>query len=347
MSNTVDRAIEQSQFESSGRAKAMEILRKLALFLVLLVLMAFFATQNENFLTLRNAMTVLRSVSITGVIALGMTLVIISGEIDLSVGSMVALSGVFTAWLFLRLAGAFGPGAEVISVIIAIAASLLVGTLVGVFTASLRNYLRIPSFITTLGLLTALSGAAYLISDGFPIIGFPQWYNYIGAGWLFAGRFEGFPGIPFQVIILFVVFLFLFVLLQFTGMGRSIYAVGANEESARLSGVNVRFVRCVAFGATGFLAALSGIMVSSQIMSGTPAVGAGGEMNAISAVIIGGASLSGGVGKITGTLIGILFLGVVQNGMTMMGMNTHWQAVVRGALVIGAVLFNMMVQKRA
>jgi len=345
MKNSADKVIEQTTLNSAGNSQAIEILRKLALFLVLLALMAFFATQNENFLTLRNAMTVLRTVSITGVIALGMTLVIIAGEIDLSVGSMIAFAGVLTAWLYRHFSNALEMG-EVISVVIAIAITLVAGAIVGVFTATLRSYLRVPSFITTLGLLTALSGTAYLISDGFPIIGFPQWYNYIGAGWLMGDVSENFQGIPFQVIILLVVFLFLFVLMQFTGLGRSIYAVGANEESARLSGVNVKLVRAVAFGVTGFMAALSGIMTSSQIMSGTPAVGSGGEMNAISAVIIGGASLSGGVGKITGTLLGILFLGVLQNGMTMMGMNTHWQAVVRGGLVIGAVLFNMMVQKR-
>jgi len=346
MNNTPNNtAIVQRVFVNMDFAKTMEIVRKLALFLVLIALMIFFSTQNENFLTLRNAMTVLRSVSITGVIALGMTLVIVAGEIDLSVGSMVALSGVLTAWLVGQLMQAMGMG-DVISVIVAVSISLGVGTLVGLFTATLRSFLRIPSFITTLGLLTALSGTAYLISRGFPIITFPSWYNYIGAGWLFAGRFHGFQGIPFQVIILFVVFALLYILLHYTGMGRSIYAVGANEESARLSGVNVYLVRCVAFGVTGFLAALSGVMVSSQIMTGVPAVGAGGEMNAISAVIIGGASLSGGVGKITGTLIGILFLGVLQNGMTMMGMNTHWQAVIRGALVIAAVLFNMLIQKR-
>ena len=343
MSNSAEKMVEQSPQIGSGSSKAVEILRKLALFLVLVALMIFFATQNENFLTLRNAMTVLRTVSITGVIALGMTLVIIAGEIDLSVGSMIAFAGVLTAYLYRHFSNTMG---DVMSIVIAIAITLAAGTLVGVFTATLRSYLRVPSFITTLGLLTALSGTAYLISDGFPIIGFPQWYNYIGAGWLMSGRFEDFPGIPFQVIILFVVFIFLFILMQFTGLGRSIYAVGANEESARLSGVSVKRVRAVAFGVTGFMAALSGIMTSSQIMSGTPAVGSGGEMNAISAVIIGGASLSGGVGKITGTLLGILFLGVLQNGMTMMGMNTHWQAVVRGGLVIGAVLFNMVVQKR-
>ena len=345
MNSTIEKPTEDEKMEESVRTKVGIYVRKSALLLVLIAVMIFFSTQNPNFFTLRNAMTVLRSVSISGVIALGMTLVIISGEIDLSVGSMIALSGVLTAWLVRHLIQVMGMG-EVSGVIIAIAITLIVGALVGIFTATLRNYLRIPSFITTLGLLTALSGTAYLISGGFPIVSFPSWYNYIGAGWLFADRIYGFPGIPFQVIILFVVFTILFVLMQFTGLGRSIYAVGANEESARLSGVNVKFVRCVAFGATGLLAALSGIMVSSQIMTGAPAVGSGGEMVAISAVIIGGASLSGGVGKITGTLLGILFLGVLQNGMTMMGMNTHWQSVITGGLVVGAVLFNMLVQRQ-
>ena len=140
-------------------------------------------------------------------------------------------------------------------------------------------------------------------------------------------------------------FVLIFFLLNYTAFGRSVYAVGGNVESARLSGVNVKRIRSISFGITGFLAALSGLMVSSQIMAGTPSVGTNGEMTAISSIIIGGASLSGGVGKVTGTLIGILFLGVILNGMTIMGISSYWQLVVRGALVIVAVLLNMSTQK--
>lgn len=317
--------------------KRKEFLKTHALECILIILFLILAFTTENFFTLRNMMTILRSCSMNGIIALGMTLVIISGEIDLSVGSMVAFSGCLMSWIARYLTG-IGM-IDVFAILFGAAIVLALGYCIGVFTAVMRNRFDVPSFITTLGLLTALSGFAYLITDGFPITSFPQWFGYLGAGFI-AGFF------PFQAVILVAVFLILFFLLNYTEFGRSVYAVGGNVESARLSGVNVNRVRRISFGITGFLAAFSGLMVSAQIMSGTPSVGTGGEMTAISSIIIGGASLSGGVGNIRGTLIGILFLGVVLNGMTIMGVSSYWQLVVRGALVIVAVLLNMATQKQ-
>lgn len=303
---------------------------------VLIALFIFLSFANKNFFTWQNMMTVLRTCSMNGIIALGMTLVIISGEIDLSVGSAVAFSGCFSAWMVQRFTRG---GMEVMpAIIISSIVVLIAGILVGLFTAWMRNSFRVPSFITTLGLLTMLSGFAYLLTGGFPIASYPQWFGYLGAGFI-GGVF------PFQALILVIVFVAIFFLLNYTAFGRSVYAVGGNVESARLSGVNVRRVRSISFGITGFLAALSGLMVSSQIMAGTPSVGTNGEMTAISSIIIGGASLAGGVGKVTGTLIGILFLGVILNGMTIMGISSYWQLVVRGSLVIVAVLLNMSTQK--
>ncbi len=304
---------------------------------VLIVLVIILSFANQNFLTWPNMMTILRACSMNGIIALGMTLVIISGEIDLSVGSAVAFSGCLMSWL-VQYANRSGIP-EVVSILVAAIICLALGYLIGLFTAWMRNSFNVPTFITTLGLLTALSGFAYLITGGFPITSFPQWYGYLGAGFIF-GSF------PFQAVILIVVFFILFFVLNYTEFGRSVYAVGGNVESARLSGVNVRRIRRISFGVTGLLSAFSGLMVSAQIMSGTPSVGTNGEMTAISSIIIGGASLSGGVGKITGTLIGILFLGVVLNGMTILGVSSYWQLVVRGALVILAVLLNMATQKK-
>ncbi len=306
------------------------------LIVVLIGLFIFLSFANENFFTWKNMMTVLRTSSMNGIIALGMTLVIITGEIDLSVGSAVAFSGCFSAWMVQKFT--LG-GMEVLpAIIISSIIVLIAGVLIGMFTAWMRNSFRVPSFITTLGLLTMLSGFAYLLTGGFPIASYPQWFGYLGAGFI-GGVF------PFQALILVVVFVVIFFLLNYTAFGRSVYAVGGNVESARLSGVNVNRIRSISFGITGFLGALSGLMVSSQIMAGTPSVGTGGEMTAISSIIIGGASLSGGVGKVTGTLIGILFLGVILNGMTIMGISSYWQLVVRGALVIIAVLLNMSTQK--
>ncbi len=303
---------------------------------VLIALFIVLSFANENFFTWQNMMTVLRTSSMNGIIALGMTLVIISGEIDLSVGSAVAFSGCFSAWMVQKFTQG---GMDVLpAIIFSSIVVLIAGVLIGLFTAWMRNSFRVPSFITTLGLLTMLSGFAYLLTGGFPIASYPQWFGYLGAGFI-GGVF------PFQALILIIVFVLIFFLLNYTAFGRSVYAVGGNVESARLSGVNVTRIRSISFGITGFLAALSGLMVSSQIMAGTPSVGTNGEMTAISSIIIGGASLSGGVGKVSGTLIGILFLGVILNGMTIMGISSYWQLVVRGALVIVAVLLNMSTQK--
>lgn len=304
---------------------------------ILIVLIIVLSLLNENFLTLRNIMTILRSCSMNGIIALGMTLVIISGEMDLSVGSAVAFSGCLAAWSVRYLMG-IGMS-DVSAVLISAVIVIVLGYSIGLFTAWMRNSFNVPSFITTLGLLTALSGFAYLITGGFPITSFPQWFGYLGSGYI-GGVF------PFQAVILIAVFAILYFTLNYTEFGRSVYAVGGNVESARLSGVNVKRVRRLSFGITGSLAALSGLMVAAQIMSGTPSVGTGGEMNAISSVIIGGASLSGGLGKIGGTLIGILFLGVVLNGMTIMGVSPYWQLIVRGGLVLVAVLLNVATQKK-
>jgi ribose/xylose/arabinose/galactoside ABC-type transport system permease subunit len=330
MENVIDK-------KSLTREKVVGFFQRHMLECVLIVLFVALSLMNENFLKLNNIMTILRSSSMNGIIALGMTFVIISGEIDLSVGSAVAFSGCLSSWLvkYMTSRGL----ADVTAIIIAVVIVLFIGYLIGLFTAWMRNSFNVPSFITTLGLLTMLSGFAYLITTGFPITAYPQWFGYLGAGFI-AGIF------PFQAVILIVVFAILFFVLNYTEFGRAVYAVGGNVESARLSGVNVNKVRRISFGITGLLAALSGLMVSAQIMSGTPSVGTGGEMTAISSIIIGGASLSGGVGKITGTLIGILFLGIVLNGMTIMGVSSYWQLVVRGALVIIAVLLNMATQNK-
>lgn len=328
--------MENSTAKKGG--KFVPFLKRNVLIGVLLVLFIILSIANEHFLTLGNMMTILRTCSMSGIIALGATLVIISGEIDLSVGSATAFAGCLSAWLVQKMTRA--EVNVVTAVIIASVVCLIAGVLIGLFTAWMRNSFKVPSFITTLGLLTILSGFAYLLTGGFPIASYPQWYGYLGAGFI-GGVF------PFQAIILIVVFLVMFFILNYTELGRSVYAVGGNVEAARLSGVNVNKVRRVSFGITGFLAAFSGLMVSSQIMSGTPSVGSGGEMTAISSIIIGGASLNGGVGKITGTLIGILFLGIILNGMTILGISSYWQLVVRGALVIVAVLLNMSTQKEA
>ena len=300
-----------------------------AILVLLCVILAFAA---PGFATMNNVLNVLRNTSMQGIIALGMTIVIISGEIDLSVGSAVAFAGSLTAVLTKKIVatGLAVPAA----IAIAILTTLVLGFALGVFSGVIRNKFKVPTFIITLATMTALSGFSMIITKGFPVSPFPEWFNFIGGGYLF--------GIPFPAIVFLLIFLLMLFLIRNTTFGRAVYAVGGNEEAARLSGISVFFTKTMALGLTSMLAALSGVMVAAQIMSGTPTTAKGWELDVISAVIIGGASLAGGVGKIGGTFIGVLFLGVLINGMTLLNINQFWQYVVRGALILGAVLLNQI-----
>ncbi len=304
---------------------------------VLLILCVILAIAAPRFFTTENLLNVLRNVSMQGLIALGMTMVIISGEIDLSVGSAVAFAGCLTAfcagWM---MEPEVGLPTE-LAVLLAVAIALVVGFLLGGFSGLMRTRYQVPTFITTLALMTGLSGAAELITDGFPLTPFPDWYSFIGGGYLF--------GVPFPALVFLAAFLVFQVVMNHTPFGRSVYAVGGNSEAARLSGIEVKKVKMLVLGTTGALAALSGVMVSSEIMSGTATTAKGWELDIIAAVIIGGTSLMGGVGRIWGTMIGVIFLGVIINGMTLLNISEYWQHVVRGVLILAAVLLNRLQQR--
>lgn len=305
--------------------------------IILVVLCAGLALSAPGFLTGENLLNVLRNISMQGVIALGMTMVIIAGEIDLSVGSMVAFAGCLTAFLTERLAHDGGiplPAA----IPAAIAATLAIALALGAFTGLLRTRYGVPSFITTLALLTGLSGAAELITNGFPLTPFPEWYNFLGGGYV--------SGVPFPALVFVLVFIVVHVIMNHTSFGRAVYAVGGNAEAARLSGINVAFTKNAVLAATALLAALSGVLQSSEIMSGTATTARGWELDIIAAVIIGGTSLMGGVGRVWGTMVGMIFLGVIMNGMTLLNVNEYWQHVARGVLILAAVLINRLQHHR-
>jgi ribose/xylose/arabinose/galactoside ABC-type transport system permease subunit len=306
---------------------------------VILVLLCIgLAFTASGFLTADNLLNVLRNVSMQGVIAFGMTMVIISGEIDLSVGSAVAFGGCLIAFLTQKMSGEWANFPVSSAIAVSILITLTVGFLLGTFTGFMRNRYLVPSFITTLALMTGLSGAAELITNGFPLTPFPAWYNFIGGGYLL--------GIPFPALLFLLTFAILQFLMNYTSFGRTVYAVGGNAEAARLSGINVRHVKTMVFGITSFLAALSGIMVSSEIMSGTATTAKGWELDVIAAVIIGGTSFMGGVGRIWGTMIGVVFLGVMMNGMTLLNVSEYWQHVVRGTIILVAVLLNLLQKEK-
>jgi len=315
-----------------GITRLRAVLGSAVLEIVLVVLAALLAFAAPNFLTAENLLNVLRNVSMQGLIALGMTMVIIAGEIDLSVGSMVAFSGCLTAWA----TGWLGGPSVGLSMPLSVTAGILLSLIAGIFSGGIAGLLRmryeVPSFITTLALMTALSGAAELITNGFPLTPFPAWYNFIGGGYLF--------GVPFPALVFLAAFAVVHILMNYTTFGRSVYAVGGNAEAARLSGINVGVIKTAVLAITAVLAAVSGVMQSSEIMSGTATTAKGWELDVIAAVIIGGTSFTGGVGRVWGTMVGIIFLGVIMNGMTLLNVSEFWQHVVRGVLILLAVLIN-------
>jgi ribose/xylose/arabinose/galactoside ABC-type transport system permease subunit len=305
-----------------NRAAGSRLLRRWMMEAILVALGVYLSIRAPNFLTLDNLLAVLRSISMQGLIAFGMTLVIIVGEIDLSVGAMAAFSGCLVAVLAQR----------GVPVPLAMGMAVASGGLLGAFTGVMRARFTVPSFITTLALLTGLRGAALLITGGFPVTSFPEWYGILGGGEI--------RGLPFPALVLVAGFAGAQVTMARTRFGRAIYAVGSNPAAARLAGIQVGRVKTAALSLTGALAAFSGIMLSARIMSGTPTVAQGWELDVIAAVIIGGTSLAGGAGTVWGTLVGIVFIGVVGNGMTLLDIPVYTQYVVRGMLIFGAVLLN-------
>jgi sugar transport system permease protein len=296
---------------------------------IILVAMCLFLTfRAPNFLTPDNLLAVLRSVSLQGLIAFGMTMVIIVGEIDLSVGAAAAFAGCLVAWLV----------QSHVPVALAIPLTVLSGVLCGAFMGAVRGLYAVPTFITSLALFTILKGAALMLTDGFPITSFPAWFAYLGSGYVM--------GIPFPAVVLIITFLATHTLMKRTAFGRAVYATGGNLETARLAGINVSAVRTSVMAITAGLAALSGIMLAARIMSGTPQAAQNWELDVIAAVIIGGTSLTGGVGSIWGTLVGVVFIGVIINGMTLLDVPVYAQHVVRGFLIFAAVLVNrVQIQK--
>lgn len=317
-----------------GPNAAMTLIKTYPMELILLVLIAVLVFTAPGFASMGNVLNVLRAGSMLGIIAFGMTAVIIAGEIDLSVGAGAALAGCIVAWFAGALAEPLGPyGAALFGFAVAIAVGFGIGFSVGKF----RQWFNVPSFICTLALFTALRGAANLITGGFPLSTFPQGFGFFGGGYLL--------GIPFPVYIFALTFAGMHFLMNYTRFGRAVYAVGGNMEAARLSGIDIWWVKSMTLGITGVMTALSGTLIASQIGAGTGTTATGMELDVIAAVIIGGTSLFGGKGRIWGTLIGVLFLGCISNGMTLLNVSEYWQYVVRGAIILGAVLLNQVLER--
>jgi ribose transport system permease protein len=299
-----------------------KVMQSVGILPVLILIFIGFSLMTPNFATESNIMNIVRQSSINTVLAAGMTFVIITGGIDLSVGSILGATAVMS------MVTSLSPELGLLSIPVALMGGLLMGTLNGVMVA----YIGLPPFIATLGTYTALRGAAYLLAGGTTVINNNITFEWIGNSYL--------GSIPWLVVIGFVVIAICWFILRKTTLGMHVYAVGGNANAARLTGIKVGMVLTFVYALSGLLAGLGGIMSASRLYSANGNLGVGYELDAIAAVVLGGTSLSGGIGSITGTLIGALIIAAMNNGMTLMGVSYFWQLVIKGCVIIIAVLID-------
>ena len=286
-----------------------------------------------TFLKTENLLNIANQITVVAIVAVGMTIVIVSGGIDLSVGSLIALAAVVTTLLIRDHAG--GGQATSLAQFLCSTASVLLCALVGLFSGAMVAGFKIPPFIATLAVMQVANGLAYIFAKGQSIYELPDSFAWLGRG-------LGWFSIPHAVLLMGLIYLGAHILMSRTTLGRRLYAVGGNAEAARLSGVNVTAVLLFAYTFSATLAGIGGVLLASQLKSGSPTYGASYELYVIAAVGVGGASLSGGEGKILGTLIGAFIIAVIQNGMNLTGVESYTQKVVLGAVILGAVLLDML-----
>ena len=318
-------------------------LRKYAIVFIFLAMFVGMWLLSDAFLQPRNLLNVVRQISVMGLIAVGVTMVIITTGIDLSSGSVAALAAVVAASLAQRVdwEGAKYPGLA-LPVIVPILAALAVGALCGFINGDFIARFKIPPFIATLGMMTVARGFALIYSER-PVSGLTDTYNFIGQGEIL--KILPIPdqpplGIPIPVIILALVAIGAHVMLNSTRFGRHIYAIGGNEQAALISGLNVGRIKIGVYTIAGLLSGLAGLVLSSRIGSGQPGLAVGIELDAIAAAVIGGTSLSGGIGTIWGTIIGALIIGVLNNGLDLLNVSAYWQTIVKGSIIVAAVIID-------
>lgn len=287
-----------------------------------ILLIAALSLLSSSFLTLSNALNIARQVSINAIIAAGMTFVILSGGIDLSVGSVLAISGAV-------IAGLLAAGRPLL---IGIGGGLAVGGILGLVNGLIIAKGRVQPFIATLAMLTIGRGLTLVYTDGRPITGLPDDFVWLGAGEI--GR------IPVPVVLMVVVFIVGVLILKQSVMGRYVYAIGGNEEAARLSGVNIAFYKTLVYVISGMLAATSAVILTARLNSAQPTAGSAFELDAIAAVVLGGTTLAGGEGSLGGTILGAFIIGVLNNGLNLLDVSSFYQQVVKGIVILLAVLLD-------
>jgi ribose transport system permease protein len=312
---------------AKGKLNMKELWNQYSTIVILVLMSVVLSVLTPNFLEVNNLLNVLKQISIIAILAAGMTFVILTGGIDLSVGSTVALSGVISVML----------SQQGVNAIIAMAAGVAVGVAAGFVNGYLTAKVKLPAFIVTLGSFTYIRGLAYVISAGYPIVLTDPLFKFFGAG--------GIVGIPTPIFIMAFIYVITFFVLKYTMFGRHVYAIGGNEEAASLTGIKVGATLIKVYVISGLLSGLAGVVLAGRLYSGQPTAGVGFELDAIAAVILGGTSFTGGVGKIQGTIIGALIMGVLSNGLTLLDVSYYWQLVIKGAVIILAVLLDRLRSK--
>lgn len=308
-----------------------EILGKMGPLLALIILVLLVTALSPDFVAPTNLLNLLRQVSVNAVIAFGMTFVILTGGIDLSVGSILAFTGAITAQLILN--GMTGW--------LAVTIGVLLGAVFGCFNGVLVAYGKAAAFIATLATMTIWRGATYVFTNGNPVTGTKInnsfFFQYLGRGYLF--------GIPFPIIIMAVAFAVWYIVLHKTAFGRKTFALGGNERAAFVAGVNTHKTTLIIYTISGAMAALAGMILTSRLSSAQPDAGTSYEMDAIASIVIGGTSLAGGKGRMVGTLIGALIIGTLNNGMNLLGISSFYQQIVKGIVILIAVLIDRKNEK--
>ncbi len=312
------------------KARNIEIIRQLSLLFLLLLEIILFSLLAERFFSFSNAISILRQVSVTGISAMGMFMIILLGDIDLSVGSMYAFIGVVSALIFKTTESA----------VLAIIAALVIGTGIGFINGMITARFKIPAFITTLATMSVCSGFAYIITKGTPIGVTNPAFTFLGSGYI-AGV------IPLPIIFMLIVLALGYFTMYKTRFGRHIYACGGNAQAAKWSGINADKIKVLVFVIAGFLNGFAAIVLAGRLGGGLPSAGDGSEMDVITAVVLGGTSMTGGKGKLWGVVLGVLIIGVLTVGLTMVGVSTYWQNVIKGVIIVAAVIIDTKGTKTA
>lgn len=316
-----------SQKEAS-KEKARIIFRKYGIFLIFIGMVILMSFLSPNFLTPSNLINVIRQVAVVAIVGFGVTMIIITTGIDLASGSVIALVSVIAASF---------AHPDQYPVIVPVIVGLAVGALTGFISGIIVSKGKIPAFIATLGMMIGARGAALIYSNGKPITNFSDSFDFIGRGYIL--------GIPFMIYVLAVAFIVSHVLLSKTKFGKYVYAIGGNEQAAVVSGINVSKYLLLVYTYAGLMSGLAGVLFTSRISAGQPTAAVGYELDAIAGVVIGGTSLSGGIGTITGTMIGALIIGVLNNGLDLLHVSAYWQQIVKAFIIVGAVLIDKMRHK--